>query len=134
MLSSEIGQCYKAKCFTKKKGKKSDSSNISFLDGSAGKETACNAWDTGNSGLIPGSVRSPGEGNVKLLQYSYLKNPRGAWQTIQSMGSQRVEHNWESKHSTALHPILYWIFLLINYFPDKIAQGIKIQSCITKRF
>ena len=33
--------------------------------------------------LIPGSGRSPGEGNGKPLQYSCLKNPmdRGAWQT-----------------------------------------------------
>jgi len=31
-------------------------------------------------GLIPGSGRSPGEGNGKPLQYSYLGNPmdRGA--------------------------------------------------------
>ena len=36
------------------------------------------AWD---SGLIPGLGRSPGEGNGKQLQYSYLENPldRGAW-------------------------------------------------------
>ena len=32
-------------------------------------------------GSIPGSVRSPGEGNGSPLQYSYLENPmdRGAW-------------------------------------------------------
>ena len=34
---------------------------------SAGKESACNAGDTG---LIPGSGRSPGEGIGYLLQYS----------------------------------------------------------------
>ena len=33
----------------------------SFPGGSDGKESACNAGDTG---LIPGSGRSPGEGNV----------------------------------------------------------------------
>ena len=39
---------------------------------------ACNA---GDPGLIPGSGRSPGEGNGNPLQYSYLGNPleRGAW-------------------------------------------------------
>ena len=31
-----------------------------FLDGSAGKESAGNAGDTGDVGLIPGSGRSPG--------------------------------------------------------------------------
>ena len=32
-----------------------------FLSGSLGKELACNAVDTGDSGLIPGSGRSLGE-------------------------------------------------------------------------
>ena len=31
-----------------------------FPSGSAGKESICNAWDTGDAGLIPGSGRSPG--------------------------------------------------------------------------
>ena len=37
--------------------------------------------NAGDSGLIPGLGRSPGEGNGKQLQYSYLENPldRGAW-------------------------------------------------------
>ena len=39
----------------------------------SGKESACNARDLG---LIPGSGRSPGEGNGNLLQYSCLENPR----------------------------------------------------------
>ena len=41
----------------------------------AGKEFACNAGDTGDSGLIPGSGRSPGRGNGNPLQYFCLKNP-----------------------------------------------------------
>ena len=46
--------------------------------GSDGKESTCNARD---SGLIPGLGRSPGEGNSYPLQYSCLENPmdRGAW-------------------------------------------------------
>ena len=50
----------------------------SFPDGSDGKESTCNAGDLG---LIPGSARSPGEGNGNPLQYSCLENPRegGAW-------------------------------------------------------
>ena len=37
--------------------------------------------DAGDVGLIPGSERSPGEGNENRLQYSYLENSmdRGAW-------------------------------------------------------
>ena len=47
----------------------------------SGKEFACNAGDMGDAGLIPGSGRSPGEGNGSPLQYSCLENPmdRGAW-------------------------------------------------------
>ena len=45
------------------------------------KESACSAGDKGGVGLIPGSERSPGEGNGNPLQYSCLGNPkdRGAW-------------------------------------------------------
>ena len=51
---------------------------LGFLRGSDGKESVCNAGDLG---LIPGSRRSPGEGNDYPLQYSCLKNSmdRGAW-------------------------------------------------------
>ena len=51
---------------------------MGFPGGSDGKESACNV---GNLGLIPGSERSPGEGNGTPLQYSCLENPmdRGAW-------------------------------------------------------
>ena len=47
--------------------------------GSDGKASAYNAGDLGS---IPGSGRSPGEGNGNPLQYSCLENPmdRGAWQ------------------------------------------------------
>ena len=50
-----------------------------FSDGSDGEEFACNA---GDQGLIPGSGRSPGEGNGYLFQYSCLESSmdRGAWQ------------------------------------------------------
>ena len=46
------------------------------------KESPCNARDTGDAGSVPGSGRSPGEGNDNPLQYSCLGNPmdRGAWQ------------------------------------------------------
>ena len=66
------------------------------LGGSDSKVSACNAGDLG---LIPGLGRSPGEGNGSPLQQSCLENPMdgGAW--LQSMGLQRVGHNW----ATSLH-------------------------------
>ena len=50
-----------------------------FPGGSDGKASAYNAGDLGS---IPGSGRTPGEGNGTPLQYSCLENPmdRGAWQ------------------------------------------------------
>ena len=50
-------------------------------NGTNGKESVC---DAGDSGLISGLGRSPGEGNGNPLQYSCLENPmdRGAWQAI----------------------------------------------------
>ena len=53
------------------------------------KNLSANARDTG---LIPGSGRSSGEGNVNPLQYSCLENSmdRGAWKSI----VHRVSKSW----------------------------------------
>ena len=44
-----------------------------------------------------------GGGHGNPLQYSCLENPmdRGAWQATVHGGSQRVGHEWATKHSTA---------------------------------
>ena len=44
---------------------------MGFPDGSAGKESTCNAGDLGS---IPGLGRSPGRGNGKPLQYYSVIN------------------------------------------------------------
>ena len=44
---------------------------LGFPDSSVGKKSTCNAGDPGS---IPGSGRSPGEGNSYPLQYSGLEN------------------------------------------------------------
>ena len=51
---------------------------MDFPGGSDGKVSVHNAGDEGS---IPGSGRSPGEGNGNPLQYYCLENPmdRGAW-------------------------------------------------------
>ena len=61
-----------------------------FPGGSDSKESACNSGDLS---LIPGSGRSPGEGNGYPLQYSCLENSMniGAWQSTVPIGSQRVK-------------------------------------------
>ena len=52
---------------------------MGFPGGSDGKESPCSEGDLGS---IPGSGRSPREGNRNPLQYSCLENPvdGGAWQ------------------------------------------------------
>ena len=55
---------------------------LGFPGGSEVKATACNAGDLGS---VPGSGRSPGEGNGNALQYSCLENPMdggACWATV----------------------------------------------------
>ena len=47
--------------------------NIVTLPG--GAEVKVSAYNVGDQGSIPGSGRSPGEGNGNPLQYSCLENP-----------------------------------------------------------
>ena len=62
-----------------------------FPVGSDGKESACYA---GSPGLIPGSGRSPGEGNGNSLKYSCLENSMDRKPgRLQSMRSQRVRND-----------------------------------------
>ena len=82
-------------------------STVGFPYRSVGKETACNAED---QALIPGSGRSPGEGNGNPLQYSCLKNPMdrgGWWATVH--GVARVGHDLVAKP-----PPLSCLFLLLS--------------------
>ena len=61
--------------------------------GSDSKESACNAGDLGS---IPGSGRSPGEGNGNPFQYSCLGNPmdRGAWRGTVHGGAESDTTEW----------------------------------------
>ena len=45
-----------------------------FSGGAVVNESTCNAADTGDVGLIPGSERSPRRKNGNPLQYSCLEN------------------------------------------------------------
>ena len=76
---------------------------LDFPCGSDSKDFACNAEDWG---LIPGSGRSPGEGNGNPPQYSRLENPmdRGAWWTI----VHGVTKSWTRLSDNILTTYLYW--------------------------
>ena len=50
-----------------------------------GSDSNASAYNVGDPSLIPGSGRSPGEGNGNRLQYSWLENPmdrRAWWATV----------------------------------------------------
>ena len=64
------------------------------MDGSVGKESACNVRDTGDSSSIPGLGRSPGGGNATYSSNLTWKIP---WTKelggLQSMRLQRIGHD-----------------------------------------
>ena len=63
---------------------------MGFLGGSTVKNLPANAGDAGS---IPGSGKSPGEGNDNPLQYSCWDDLIKECGGLQSMGSQRVGHD-----------------------------------------
>ena len=67
-----------------------------YPDGLLGKESACNAGDTGDAGSIPGSGRSPGERNGNPLnilawEISWTEEP-GPW-SCKELDNNEHEHN-----------------------------------------
>ena len=73
-----------------------------------GKESACNAEDTGDMGSVPGSRRVQGGENSNPLQYSCLKNPmdRGAWQATVQRVTKSQTHK-AKKHSLICGKLIY---------------------------
>ena len=71
------------------------------LDGKA------SVYNVGDPGLIPGSGRSPGEGNGNSLQYYCLENPMDRQPgKLPSVGSQRVRHDWATSLSLCFIALL----------------------------
>ena len=73
----------------------------------AGSEVKASASGVGDPGSIPGSGRSPGEGNGNPLQYSCLENPmdREAWQaTVHRVAQSRAQlSDFTSLYLTYMH-------------------------------
>ena len=90
--------------------------SLVFPCGSAGKESTCN---TGDLGLIPSLDRSPGERKGYPLQYSGLEN---------SMGSQRVGHNWAT-FTSLLVPTTVLYFT--SFISSLIAAAESFQSYLS---
>ena len=69
------------------------------------KNSSANAGDIKDSGLIPGSRRSPRRGHSNPLQYSGLERPtdRGAWQAkVHSVAKSRTRLKSLSTHTHCL--------------------------------
>ena len=102
---------------------------MGVLDGSAGKESACNAEDMG---LLPGSGRSPGEGNAYPLQYSCLGEEESVW--LQSLWLQRIRHDWMNEHAhTEVAPYPNGVCCPVlddDTVPGPCAPGVKIETSI----
>ena len=78
------------------------------------KNLLANIRDTRDAGLIPGSGRSPGEGNGNPLQYSCLENPmdREAWQaTVHGVAESQTRL---SIHKLTLSLVLSRLTLLCD--------------------
>ena len=106
-----------------------------FPGGSVAKNPPGNAEDTG---LIPGSGRSPGGGNGNALQYSCLGNPmdRGAWlDTVHRV--QRVGHDWATKqpnnnNNVLSHNIWQLSHVLVTYILDHVFILNVFQNFVMK--
>jgi len=79
-----------------------------------GKESTCNAGNSGDVGSIPGLGRSPGGGHGNPLQYSCLENPHG-------QRSLAGYSPWVTKSQTRLklpsmhaHVHIYYIHIYVH--------------------
>ena len=79
------------------------------------KDPPTDAGDVRDAGSIPGSERSPGEGNGNPLQYSCLENPmdRGAWWATVHGVTKR--HHWSDLAHTHVTDYIFTWFLVNLY-------------------
>ena len=95
------------------------------------KNLTVNAGDAGDVGLIPGSGRSPGEGNGSPLQHSCLENPMNrtwratvhgvtmSWTQLKYLSSMlflRIEQNNVWKVLSSLFDIKCLVSIFVDYY------------------
>ena len=84
------------------------------------RNTSANAGDVRDAGSIPVSDRSPEEGMDNMIlawRIPWTEEPGG----LQSLGSQRVRHNWASEQRY-MYLYIYSAFQDLNYLPKKQAR------------
>ena len=87
---------------------------MGFPGGSDKKDSACNAGDFGS---IPGSGRSPGEGNGNPLQYSCLENPHGQRSlraAVHGVAKSRTQLSDEAYTHMIIHMVYKFKFLIFS--------------------
>ena len=102
--------------------------------GTVVKNPPASGEDTRDMGLIPGLWTSAGEGNgnhssILTWRTPQTKEPGG----LQSMGSQKVGHNWAQNWS--LQELLYkalqfqcFVFFFKLHWQEKIKETIKVKK------
>ena len=101
---------------------------LGFPGGSEVKASASNAGDLGS---IPGSGRSPGEGNGNPLQYSCLENPmdRGAWEaTVHGVAKSQTRLSDFTTINFCLSTIVSYFLLILFHFPS--AKSSHLQMLV----
>ena len=95
---------------------------LGFPDGSDSKVSACNV---GDPDLIPGSGRSPGEGNGNPLQYCCLENPMEG----RSLVGYSPWVRKESDMTERLHfHFIYWRSISNINCTIEIIASLRVQS------
>ena len=100
------------------------------------KNWPANAEGWREEGSISGSERSPGGGNGHPLQYSCLENPPWTEEPgeLQSMGLQRVGHDWSSlarTHVLFQGRYIRWFLAFQLFLFTIIILGVTIQWTFT---